>query len=115
MRSRKDHVVREAVMCDTDWKRNLLERVGRNLDPEAAHDVIRRVALYRDRWCLGDSPLPLGPVPATHEWERREQHAYIGLVIDQADHPPASQSHDPAWAGDAVTLEDRLTNVGWQL
>jgi hypothetical protein len=60
MRSRMDHVVREAVMCDTEWKRNLLERMG----PEWTRSGTRRSfagsRIYRDRWGLGDSPLPLG-------------------------------------------------------
>jgi hypothetical protein len=102
-------------MCDTEWKRNLLERMGPDVDPAAAHDVVRRVAIYRDRWGLGDSPLPLGPVPASFEWEQQEQHACLGRAIGQVAHPPATQRQDPAWADAPVNLEDRLINVGWQL
>jgi conjugative relaxase-like TrwC/TraI family protein len=115
MRSRMDHVSREAIMCDTEWKRNLLERMGPDVDPAAAHDVVCRVAIHRDRWGLGDSPLPLGPVPWSFEWEQQEQHACLGRVIGEVAHPPATQRQDQAWADAPVNLEDRLINVGWQL
>jgi conjugative relaxase-like TrwC/TraI family protein len=115
MRTRMDHVVREAVMCDSEWKRSLLERLGPNVDPEAAQDVVRRVAAYRERWDISESPLPLGPVPAAYEWEQTERHAGISLLIERVAHPTASQSEGPAWVGESVNLEDRLINVGWQL
>jgi conjugative relaxase-like TrwC/TraI family protein len=115
MRSRMDHVSREAIMCDTEWKRSLLERMGPDVDPAAAHDVVCRVAIHRDRWGLGDSPLPLGPVPSSFEWEQQEQHACLGRVIGEVAHPPATQRQDQAWADASLNLEDRLINVGWQL
>jgi hypothetical protein len=112
---RMDHVSREAIMCDTEWKRNLLESMGPNVDPEAAHDAIRRAAIFRDRWGLGNSPLPLGPGPASFEWEQAEQYARIGRLIDEAAHPAAKRSEILAGVGEPVILEDRLINVGWQL
>jgi hypothetical protein len=115
MRSRMDHVSREAIVCDTEWKRNILERMGPEVDPAAAHDVVCRVAMHRDRWGLGDSPLPLGPVPSSFEWEQQEQHVCLGRIIDQGAHPPATQRQDRAWADAPPNLEDRLINVGWQL
>ena len=102
-------------MGDAEWKRNLLERMGLDAGPEAVHDLVRRAAIYRDRWGLGDSVLPLGPVPSSIEWEQHEQHARLGRVFGQAAHAPAAQRQDEAWADAPVNLEDRLINVGWQL
>ncbi|MDQ0618082.1 MobF family relaxase [Arthrobacter globiformis] len=112
---RTDHVIREAMMCDTEWKRNLLQCLGPDVDPAAAHEVVCRVAIHRDRWGFGDSLLALGPVPASFEWEQQEQRACLSRAIGQVGHPPTTQRQDPAWADAPVNLEDRLINVGWQL
>ncbi|UKA55167.1 relaxase domain-containing protein [Arthrobacter sp. FW305-BF8] len=115
IRNRMHHVVRAALTCDTEWKRNLVESLGSDVQPEESHDVVRRVAIYRDRWGVDDSPLPLGPVPAAYEWEQREQRAGIDHVIGPVARPPAVQPQRQVGIGERVTQAESLINVGWQL
>lgn len=112
---RMDHVTRAAMMEDTEWKRNLLDTFGTEVVPEDATNILRRVALYRDRWRIDNSPLPLGPDPAAYDWEQQEQRASIDRLIDQTVLPSANHLQTPNWVDDPITRQDRLINVGWQL
>jgi conjugative relaxase-like TrwC/TraI family protein len=112
---RMAYVTREAMMRDTEWKRALRETLGPNSLTEHATDVIRQVAVHRDRWDIDDSPLPLGPLPDSYDWEQQEQRARITRLLDQSalsspSYRQASTLHD-----DPITWEDRLINVGWQI
>jgi len=115
MQRRIEHVTRTALMQDTQWKRHLLEPLGPGVAPEDVLDVVRHAALYRDRWGIDDSDLPLGPVPASHEWEQREHRARINRIMDQAAGSPLGQLQAPTLTAGLGVLEDRLINVGWQL
>ncbi|MFE4837383.1 MobF family relaxase [Arthrobacter sp. NPDC056691] len=115
IRQRMDNITRDAFMHDPGWKRNLVESLGPDIRSEDAHDIVRRVAIFRDRWGVGDSPLPLGPVPAPYEWEQREQRAGIDQLIGQLALPLTGQPQGNCWVGEPVTQADSLINVGWQL
>ncbi|WLQ05680.1 MobF family relaxase [Arthrobacter oryzae] len=115
MRQRMDHVTMAAMVGDAEWKRNLLEALGPFVTTEEATSVLRRIAIYRDRWGVGDSPLPLGPVPAADEWEQREQLVNIDRLVEHAGVASPSPVDSPRWTDDPKTWEDRLINVGWQL
>ncbi|WP_442542716.1 MobF family relaxase [Arthrobacter sp. KN11-1C] len=112
--NRADEVSRRALITDPEWKRNLLEI----LHKEGVDDilpVVGRVAVYRDRWGIENSPLPLGPVPAEYEWERKSHYETIRGFIDHAASPSVGQQHSSLWVEDSVSREARLINVGWQL
>jgi hypothetical protein len=115
MQERMDHVTKAAMMGDMEWKRHLMEALGAFVTQEEATSVLRRVAIYRDRWGIGDSPLLLGPVPEAYEWEQMEQRFYIDRLVEQAGFSSHSPVDVPMWADDPVIWEDRLINVGWQL
>jgi hypothetical protein len=115
MQHRRDHVIRSALMNDAAWKRNLLEGLGPFVYPDEATAAIRQVAIYRDRWGIQDSSLPLGPLPAAYDWEQEAQRADMGRLIDQAALPSPSPVEAPTWTDDPKTWEARLINVGWQL
>ncbi|KRE72699.1 hypothetical protein ASG77_08525 [Arthrobacter sp. Soil762] len=115
MLQRMNQVIRAAVVEDSEWKRNLLEAMGQNTVPDVATDVIRHAAIYRDRWDIDDSPLPLGPGPALHEWEQQEQWANVRRLVDQAALSAAAALETPEWSNDLRISEERLINVGWQL
>ena len=106
---------RDAMMRDTEWKRALMETLGPNSLPEHATDVIRQVAIHRDRWGIDDSPLPLGPVPDSYDWEQQEQRARITRLVDQAALSSPSYRQASKLLDDPITWEDRLINVGWQI
>ena len=115
MRQRMDHVAMAAMVGDAEWKRNLLEALGPFVTTEEATSMLRRIAIYRDRWGVGDSPLPMGPVPAAYEWEQREQRANIDRLVEQNGVSSPRTVDSPRWTDDPRTWEDRLINVGWQL
>ena len=80
-------------MHDTEWKRNLLRDLCAKRELDDTLPVIGRVAIYRDRWGIDDSPLPLGPVPADFEWERKSQYENIqALIVRSSIAPPRTSS-----------------------
>ncbi len=113
--NRMDHVGRTAIVQDTDWKRTLMEALGPNVLPEDAMEVIRHAALYRDRWGIGASPLPVGPVPASHEWEQQEKRANIERLMDRARHSSPRHVQAEERSRYLDSSKNRLINVGWQL
>jgi hypothetical protein len=115
IQNRMGQVARAAMMQDTEWKQNLWNDLGRITLPEDATYLIRRVAVYRDRWGIDDSALPLGPVPASHDWEHLEQRADIGRFIEEAAVATTSQPPAPQQIEDPIVWGDSLINVGWQL
>jgi hypothetical protein len=115
IRHRTDHVTRAAMMSDVEWKRNLLEALGPFVTQEEATGVLRRIAIYRDRWGIDDSTLALGPFPAAYEWQQREQRLNIDRLVEQAGVSSPSPVDSPTWTDGPKALEDRLINVGWQL
>ena len=115
MQRRTDHVTMAAMMGDVEWKRNLLEALEPFVTQEESTSVLRRVAIYRDKWGIDDSPLPLGPVPAAYEWEQQEERVNIDRLVEQTGVPSPSPVDSPTWAGGPKALEDALINVGWQL
>jgi conjugative relaxase-like TrwC/TraI family protein len=115
MLQRTNRVIRAAVAGDSEWKRHLLDVLGPSAGSTDAANVIGRVAIYRDRWGIDVSPLPLGPIPASPEREQQEQRASIDRLIDQAALSSGSPSQAQTSSRDLPALEDRLINVGWQL
>ncbi|PVE14897.1 hypothetical protein DDA93_15380, partial [Arthrobacter sp. Bz4] len=83
VQKRKTQVTLAAMMLDTEWKRALRETLGPNTFTEHGADVIRQIAIHRDRWGIGDSPLPLGPIPDSYDWEQQAQRARITQLVDQ--------------------------------
>ncbi|MET1086613.1 MAG: hypothetical protein ABWY04_05780, partial [Arthrobacter sp.] len=115
VQQRMANVARDGMMRDTEWKRALLETLGPNTLPEQALNVIRSVAVYRDRWGIDDSPLPLGPVPDSYDWEQQEQRARIARLVDQAALSSTSYRQASKLLDDPITWQARLINVGWQI
>lgn len=115
VQQRMTHVARDTMMRDTEWKRALRETLGPNSLTDHATDVIRQVAIHRDRWGIDDSPLPLGPVPDSYDWEQQEQRARITRLVDQSALSSPSYRQASTLLDDPTTWEDRLINVGWQI
>ena len=112
IRRRAAKVTATALMHDTEWKRNLLQNLSPQDDMPA---VIGRVAVYRDRWGIDDSPVPLGPVPGEYEWGRTSQYQSIQRLLSRSASHTVELQHPGLWAADSISREAGLINVGWQL
>ncbi|WP_284762637.1 MobF family relaxase [Arthrobacter sp. efr-133-R2A-63] len=115
IQDRADKVTFEALLHDTEWKGNLLRDLAPSVSLDDTLPVIGGVATYRDRWGLDDSPLPLGPVPADFEWERKSQYESIQELIVKIEHRPAAHQQPEGWLEDSIYREASLIHVGWQL
>lgn len=116
MRRRSDLVADEALVLESDWKRELLQSLGRELDPEEMNSLIRTVAIFRDRWGIEHSPLALGPVPPDYEWEQRLQRTEIDRLISHASLPlSVAPEQIGTWQKGVDISGSSLSNVGLQL
>ncbi|MDQ0691455.1 MobF family relaxase [Arthrobacter sp. W4I7] len=111
---RTDIVSMAALTADPEWKRALLGAVGDSTSGET-WQLVHDVAVFRDRWALPDSPLPLGPSPADYEWEQLAQREQLNQAIDNARSrrtPPR-----PGTISRELQLPQQvvLTSAGWQL
>ncbi len=115
MLQRSDAVFQTALVLETDWARDLQTFLGQ-VDPDDTNRLIRAVAIFRDRWGIDNSPLPLGPLPPDYEWEQKLQRMEIERQIAQAS-LPASVALQRIHVGmDEPDISDSpLMNVGWQL
>ncbi|MFX1820944.1 MobF family relaxase [Pseudarthrobacter sp. CC4] len=102
-----------ALTADPEWKRALLEAVGNSTSGET-WQLVRDVAVFRDRWALPDSPLPLGPSPADYKCEQRAQRERIDAAINSARRGATAQLNDSP-VHSAVSQQVVLTSAGWQL
>ncbi len=115
IRRRAKHVASVALTQDTEWKRNLLDLLPPNTAAEDTARLIARVAIYRDRWGIDDSPLPLGPAPADHDWEQSSQYEHLKRVTDRASSQPNRQQQLGQWLEDSISLQVSPSTFGWQL
>ncbi|MFC0458180.1 MobF family relaxase [Arthrobacter liuii] len=113
---RQEQVTQDALVLETDWKHNLLESLPRVVHPEDVLEVLRGVAIFRDRWGIGDSPLPLGPVPADYEWAQQKERASLEQTIDQAGRyrPPEDLGHTN-WVNNGLQTQASSSAAGWEL
>ncbi len=112
IRKRTEAVTMAAIMQDFEWKNSLIDFLGSG---GSSGQLIRDIALFRDRWGLSDSPLPLGAPPSDHEWEQRGHRERLQNAIDAAQNalstlPPRSSSENMTHPQQVV-----LTSAGWQL
>ena len=110
---RTETVSMAALTADSEWKRALLEAVGDSTSGET-WQLVHDVAVFRDRWALPDSPLPLGPSPTNYEWEHRGQRERINAAINNA-HRRGTAQLDDSPVDSALYQQVVLTSAGWQL
>ncbi|GAA5192287.1 hypothetical protein GCM10023346_13910 [Arthrobacter gyeryongensis] len=112
IRRRASKVTATALMHDTEWKRNLLQHLSPR---DNMPTMIGKVAVYRERWGIDDSPLPLGPVPSPYEWEQTSQYETVQGFISRSTSHAVRHQQAGLWAAEPVSREADLINVGWQL
>ncbi|WP_159619115.1 MobF family relaxase [Arthrobacter zhaoguopingii] len=115
IQQRMNHVSRNALMGDTKWKQALIEALGPDTLPAHATNVIRQIAIHRDRWGIDDFPLPLGPLPESYDWEQQEQRARITRLLHQTAPSSASYHQTSKSLHNPIEGKARLINVGWQI
>ena len=114
MRRRSDEVANTASMLEPEWTRELQRSVGQGVGLQEMNNLIRAVAVFRDRWAIRNSDLALGPTPTDYEWEHKQQRTEIERLISQTSLPPSvDQQQIGALLPD--TRDVGLTNAGWQL
>ncbi|MGM7775846.1 MobF family relaxase [Arthrobacter sp. KNU-44] len=115
IRQRAKQVASAALTQDTEWKRRLVEALPPNVTATDTARLVVRVAIYRDRWGVDDSPLPLGPAPADHDWEQSSQYEQLKRVADRASSQANRQQRPGQWLEDSVSRQVSPITVGWQL
>lgn len=111
---RTETVSMAALTADPEWKRALLDTVGGSTSAET-WQLVRNVAIYRDKWAVPDSPLPLGRAPADYEWQQAAQRARLNETIKNAR--SRSTTPESRFASEDFSLPPQvvLTSAGWQL
>lgn len=114
IRLRTEAVTMAALIEDHKWKSSLLGSAGETGGDKYCQ-LIRDIAIFRDRWGISDSPLPLGPTPADYEWEQLGQRERLYEAIHRARR--RSNSPEPAESAMNLPLPPQvvLTSTGWQL
>jgi len=110
---RSETVSMTALTTDPEWKRALLDAFGGSARAET-WQLVCDVAVYRDRWALPDSPLPLGLAPSDFEWEQAAQRARLSEAIEVArfrSTPPESGTGHKELS---LPQQVVLTSAGWQ-
>lgn len=112
IRQRTGNVTMAALVQDPEWKSCLDSLVGSGA---ASGELIREIAVYRDRWGVSQPDLPLGSKPADYEWEQlsqweRLQVAIAGVRGTPMPYEPATRDTDFPLSSHAL-----LTSAGWQL
>ncbi|MFK4296576.1 conjugative relaxase-like TrwC/TraI family protein [Arthrobacter sp. GAS37] len=115
IQNRADKVTFEALIHDPEWKRNLLGILPKGISADGKSLVIGRVATYRDRWGIDNSPLPFGSVPAEYEWERKSQYDNLQRIIERTASRSVAHQRSGPRTEDSVAQDVSLINVGWQL
>ncbi|MHC6219410.1 MobF family relaxase [Arthrobacter sp. MMS24-S77] len=115
IRQRAKQVASAALTEDTEWKRKLVQTLPPNVTATDTARLVARVAIYRDRWGIDDSALPLGPAPADHDWEQSSQYEHLKRVADRASSQANRQQQPGKWLEDSISRQISPISVGWQL
>ncbi|MCX2749921.1 relaxase domain-containing protein [Arthrobacter sp. MI7-26] len=115
IRQRAKQVASAALTEDAEWKRKLVETLPPNVTATNTARLVAMVAIYRDRWGIDDSPLPLGPAPADHDWEQSSQYEHLKRVADRASSQANRQQQPGQRLEDSISRQISPITVGWQL
>lgn len=110
--NRRDRVAREALSIGSPWTHELEITLGTTVKPEQWATTVSEVAIFRDRWEITTSTDPLGPVPASYEWEQSEQRESLQRRIQSRIAYPSSSLGQGASALPAPIVHQPLIPVG---
>jgi hypothetical protein len=112
IRQRMESVTWAALTQDAPWKDELAAAVGAT---ESLGGLIRDVALFRDRWGIYDSHLPLGAPPADYEWEQLQQREEIQEATESARGCQTAPHPEMSPPDMHRSQQVVLTSSGWQI
>ncbi|MHC6592773.1 MobF family relaxase [Arthrobacter sp. C152] len=112
IRQRMESVTWAALTQDAPWKDELTAAVGAT---ESSGGLIRDVALFRDRWGIYDSHLPLGAPTADYEWEQLGQRQRLHEAIESARSSQAAPQPEISTTEMHRSQHVVLTSSGWQI
>lgn len=112
IRQRMESVTWAALTQDAPWKDELTAAVSATA---SLGGLIREVALFRDRWGIYDSHLPLGARPADYEWEELGQRERIQEEIERPGSCQAGPHVEMRPSDMHRSQQVVLTCSGWQI
>ncbi|AIY02977.1 hypothetical protein ART_3378 [Arthrobacter sp. PAMC 25486] len=110
--NRRDRVTREALSVGAPWVNELETILGHTVRTDRWATAVREVAIFRDCWEITTSTDPLGPVPASYEWEQSEQRASLQRLIQSLMEDPSNSLEQGVAALPAPIVRQPLIHVG---
>ncbi|ALO68182.1 hypothetical protein AS189_18860 [Arthrobacter alpinus] len=103
--------VRALTSADT-WTQRVDGRLPSGIKAMDRSALLEQIAIYRDRWQIGDDPDPLGHPTADYEWERANDRRQLEAELSRLQSTVASCNRTTAVKVPAAVP---LTNVGWEI
>jgi len=101
------------VLAGTDtWIQRVDGRLPSGINAIDRNTLAEQIAIYRDRWQIGDDPEPLGPPTADYEWERSNDRRQLEAELARLQSAVAASDGSTAVK---VSVGAALTNVGWEI
>lgn len=116
VRSLASHRIQElkvkAVAGTSTWRSRLLDSLPDDIKGIDRNSLVERIAIYRDLWLIAEDPEPLGPPPASYEWERTNDRRELEVELAHMQND-AKAGSEAAVARNSANVA--LTNVGWEI
>ncbi|MCY0903630.1 MobF family relaxase [Arthrobacter sp. H14-L1] len=110
--SRVQDLTVKALAGTSPWTRRLTDSLPDGSTAIDRNTLVERIAIYRDRWLIGEDPEPLGPPPANYEWERSNDRRQLETELARMQNTAAASN---GAATVKVPVSPALTNVGWEI
>ena len=110
--NRQNRVAAEALSVGAPWVRQLETTLGPAVKPDQWAAAVSGIAIFRDRWEIATSTDPLGPVPASYEWEQSEQRESLQRRIQSMIESPSGSFAESASALPAPIVHHPFIPVG---
>ncbi|NVM98519.1 MobF family relaxase [Arthrobacter sp. SDTb3-6] len=111
--NRRIQQLRLTALSGTEpWVQQVTATLPESTPTAERNHLVESIAVYRDRWLIGDAQDPLGPPPADYEWDRGRdrQKLEAQITLLQNGTPDGDGPTTPT-----VSIETGLTNVGWEI
>ncbi len=102
----------KALAGAAPWTRLLAGSLPDGIPTIDRNTLVEHIAIYRDRWLIGEDPEPLGPPPASYEWERSNNRRQLEAELAHMQNHAAGGNEADAVK---VLATAALTNVGWEI